>query len=127
MKIPPKLKYTNDHEWVDVSGATASVGITDFAQGELGDIIFLDVTVSVNDEVNQGDVLGTIEAVKTVSEIICPISGRITEINTGINDLPSIINQDPYDRGWMIKIEPSNADELANLMDATSYTDLIGQ
>ena len=127
MNIPPKLKYTSDHEWVDVNGAVAAMGITDYAQGELGDIIYLDVTAAVNDEVNAGDVLGTIEAVKTVSEIFSPISGRIVEINTGINDVPSIINQDPYERGWMIKIEPTNADELINLMDAQAYTDLIGQ
>ena len=127
MNIPPNLKYTSDHEWVDVNGAVATMGITDYAQGELGDIIYLDVTAAVNDEVKAGDVLGTIEAVKTVSEIFSPISGRIIEINTGINDVPSIINQDPYERGWMIKIEPTNADELINLMDAQAYADLIGQ
>jgi glycine cleavage system H protein len=127
MNIPKQLKYTTDHEWVDVNGATATIGITDFAQGELGDIIYLDVTAAVGDEVNAGDVLGTIEAVKTVSEIYSPISGRITEINTGINDVPSIINQEPYDRGWMIKIEPTNADEIANLMDNAAYAEVIGQ
>jgi glycine cleavage system H protein len=127
MNIPKNLKYTNDHEWVGVNGAVAIIGITDYAQGELGDIIYLDVTAAVGDEVKAGDVLGTIEAVKTVSEIYSPISGTIAEINTGINDVPSIINQDPYERGWMIKIEPSNADEISNLMDDTAYTDLIGQ
>ncbi|MBS1491905.1 MAG: glycine cleavage system protein GcvH [Bacteroidetes bacterium] len=127
MNIPKNLKYTSDHEWVNVDGAVATMGITDFAQGELGDIIYLDVTAAVGDVVNAGDVLGTIEAVKTVSEIFSPISGTITDINTGINDVPSIINQDPYERGWMIKIEPSNADELANLMDSTSYSETIGQ
>ena len=127
MNIPKKLKYTTDHEWVDVNGAAATIGITDFAQGELGDIIYLDITAAVGDTVNTGDVLGTIEAVKTVSEIYSPISGKITEINTGINDLPSIINQEPYDKGWIIKIEPDNADELANLMDHTAYAEVIGQ
>jgi len=127
MNIPKNLKYTSDHEWVDVNGAVATVGITDFAQGELGDIIYLDVTAAVDDVVNAGDVLGTIEAVKTVSEIFSPISGRITEINTGINDLPSIINQDPYERGWIIRIEPVNGDELLNLMDSTSYSETVGQ
>lgn len=127
MNTPKNLKYTSDHEWVDVNGAVATIGITDYAQGELGDIIYLDVTASVNDEVNAGDVLGTIEAVKTVSEIYSPISGRIVEINTGINDVPSIINHDPYDRGWMIKIEPGNADEITNLMDSAAYSETIGQ
>lgn len=127
MNIPKNLKYTSDHEWVNVDGAVATMGITDYAQGELGDIIYLDVTAAVGDVVNAGDVLGTIEAVKTVSEIFSPISGTIKEINTGINDVPSIINQDPYERGWMIKIEPSNADEIANLMDSTSYSESIGQ
>jgi glycine cleavage system H protein len=127
MNIPKNLKYTTDHEWVDVNGAVATIGITDFAQGELGDIIYLDVTAAVGDVVNAGDVLGTIEAVKTVSEIYSPISGTITEINTGINDVPSVINQDPYEKGWMIRIEPSNGDELLNLMDDTAYSDTIGQ
>ncbi len=127
MNIPKNLKYTTDHEWVDVNGAVATIGITDFAQGELGDIIYLDVTAAVGDVVNAGDVLGTIEAVKTVSEIYSPISGTITEINTGINDVPSVINQDPYERGWMIKIEPSNGDELLNLMNDTAYSETIGQ
>ncbi len=127
MNIPQSLKYTSDHEWVDVNGAVATIGITDFAQGELGDIIYLDVTAAVNDEVNAGDVLGTIEAVKTVSEIYSPISGRIIEINNGINDLPSVINHDPYEKGWMIRIEPTNADELINLMDDKAYAETIGQ
>ncbi|MBN8572080.1 MAG: glycine cleavage system protein GcvH [Ignavibacteria bacterium] len=127
MNIPKNLKYTTDHEWVDVNGAVATIGITDFAQGELGDIIYLDVTAAVGDVVNAGDVLGTIEAVKTVSEIYSPISGTITEINTGINDVPSVINQDPYEKGWMIRIEPSNGDELLNLMDDTAYSETIGQ
>lgn len=127
MNIPKNLKYTNDHEWVGVNGAVATIGITDYAQGELGDIIYLDVTAAVGDQVKAGDILGTIEAVKTVSEIYSPISGTIAEINTEINDVPSIINQDPYDKGWMIRIEPTDADELANLMDNTAYIDLIGQ
>ncbi len=127
MNIPQNLKYTSDHEWVDVNGATAAIGITDYAQGELGDIIYLDITASINDEVNAGDVLGTIEAVKTVSEIFSPISGKITEINTGINDMPSIINHDPYDKGWIIRIEPNNADEIANLMDGAAYSESVGQ
>ncbi|MBX7046700.1 MAG: glycine cleavage system protein GcvH [Ignavibacteria bacterium] len=127
MNTPKNLKFTNDHEWVDVNGAVASIGITDYAQSELGDIIYLDITAAVNDQVKQGDVIGTIEAVKTVSEIYSPISGRIVEINTGINDVPSIINTDPYERGWIIKIEPDNADEISNLLDDTAYIDLTGQ
>lgn len=127
MNIPKNLKFTSDHEWVNADGASATIGITDYAQSELGDIIFLDITSAVGDEIKAGDVLGTIEAVKTVSEIYSPISGRIVEINTGINDVPSIVNQEPYERGWIIKIEPNNADEIANLMDAAAYSETIGQ
>ncbi len=127
MNTPKNLKYTSDHEWVNSDGASATIGITDYAQSELGDIIFLDITSAINDEVKAGDVLGTIEAVKTVSEIFSPISGRIVEINTGINDVPSIVNQEPYEKGWIIKIEPNNADEIANLMDSTTYSESIGQ
>ena len=127
MKFPENLKYTSDHEWVNVNGAKAAVGITDYAQGELGDIIYVDITVGEGDTVNQGDVLGTIEAVKTVSEIFSPISGTITGVNGGINDRPSIVNQVPYgEDSWLIQIEPNNQDEISNLMDATSYQESVG-
>jgi len=127
MTFPENLQYTSDHEWVLVKGATATVGITDYAQGELGDIIYVDVTVGEGDTVNQGDVLGTIEAVKTVSEIFSPISGTIIGINGGINDRPSIVNQAAYgEDSWLIKIEPNNQDEISNLMDSKAYQESIG-
>jgi len=127
MKFPENLKYTSDHEWVAINGAKALVGITDYAQGELGDIIYVDVTVSEGDTVNQGDVLGTIEAVKTVSEIFSPISGTITGINSVINDKPSMVNQAAYgEDSWLIQIEPNNQDEISNLMDSKTYQEAIG-
>jgi glycine cleavage system H protein len=125
MKIPEELKYTREHEWVKVEVNEAIVGITDYAQKELGDIIYLDVTASIGDEVKLGDSVATIEAVKTVSEVFSPVSGRILDINLGINDTPSYINEDPYGKGWIIKIEPNNPDELNNLLDAASYKELI--
>lgn len=126
MKFPVALKYTKDHEWVKVDDTLCIVGITDYAQSELGDIIYLDITADPGSTVKQGDTIGSIEAVKTVSEIYSPVSGKIVEINTGINNDPSIVNTDPYDRGWIVKIEPSNQDELSNLSDAEFYRQLIG-
>ena len=126
MHFPENLKYTSDHEWVNLEGNSATIGITDFAQGELGDIIYLDITASVGDEVKKGDVLGSIEAVKTVSDVYSPISGKILEINTAINDNPSVVNVNPYTDGWMIKIEPNNMDEISNLIDHNSYKEQVG-
>ena len=126
MKFPSALKYTKEHEWVKVDGSVCEVGITDFAQGELGDIIYLDITSDEGSEVKQGDVIGSIEAVKTVSEIFSPISGKITGINNAINDNPSVVNSDPYESGWIVKIQPGNMDEITNLMDSEKYKELIG-
>lgn len=126
MKIPENLKYTNDHEYFNLVDNAGIVGITDYAQSELGDIIFVDVTVSVGSEVKQNQSLGSIEAVKTVSEILSPVSGKVIEINSGINDNPSVVNDDPYGEGWIIKIEPSNTDEVNNLLDSKAYSKLIG-
>ncbi len=126
MQFPENLKYTSDHEWVNVEGNSATIGVTDFAQGELGDIIYLDITASVGDEVKKGDVLGSIEAVKTVSDVYSPISGKILEINTAINDNPSVVNTTPYTEGWMIKIEPNNMDEISNLIDHSAYKEQVG-
>jgi glycine cleavage system H protein len=125
MNIPENLKYTKDHEWLKLDGNIGTIGITDYAQKELGDIIYLDITASAGDVVNQGDSIGTIEAVKTVSEVYSPISGRIIDINTTINDNPSVINQDPYNGGWIIKIEPNNQDELGNLLSVDAYKEII--
>jgi glycine cleavage system H protein len=126
MKIPENFKYTNDHEYLNLVDNTGTVGITDYAQSELGDIIFVDITVSVGSEVEQNKPLGSIEAVKTVSEILSPVSGKVIEINSGINDNPSVVNDDPYGEGWLIKIEPSNMDEVNNLLDSKAYSELIG-
>ena len=126
MQFPENLKYTSDHEWVNLEDNSATIGITDFAQGELGDIIYLDITTSVGDEVKKGDVLGSIEAVKTVSDVYSPLSGKILEINTAINDNPSMVNVTPYTDGWMIKIEPNNMDEISNLIDHSAYKEQIG-
>jgi glycine cleavage system H protein len=125
MNIPENLKYTKDHEWLKLEDNVGTIGITDYAQKELGDIIYLDITASVGDVVKQGDSIGTIEAVKTVSEVFSPISGRIIDINTAINDNPSVINQDPYIGGWIVKIEPDNQGELNNLLDVNAYKEVV--
>ncbi|MBL7128991.1 MAG: glycine cleavage system protein GcvH [Ignavibacteria bacterium] len=127
MEIPEGLKYTKDHEWVKVEGDEGIIGITDYAQNELGDIIYLDITVSIGIDVKKGDTLGSIEAVKTVSDVYCPISGRLLDINLSINDNPSIVNGDPYSDGWIIKIEPSDKSELEDLLNASAYKELIGE
>ncbi len=126
MNIPEKFKYTNDHEYINLVDTVGIVGITDYAQSELGDIIYMDITVSAGDEVKQGDVLGSIEAVKTVSELRSPVSGKVVEINEEINSNPSVVNEEPYAGGWMIKIEPSNMDEYNNLLDSVKYSELVG-
>lgn len=125
MNIPDNLKFTKDHEWVKPEGKTGTVGITDYAQGELGDIIYIDVT-TVGQEVKQGDSFGTIEAVKTVSDMYAPVSGKIIEFNSTVNDNPAIVNQDPYGDGWLVKIELSKEDEMNGLLSAGDYKKLIG-
>jgi glycine cleavage system H protein len=127
MNVPESYKYTKEHEFINVTDGVGTIGITDYAQSELGDIIYLDVTVSVGGEVKKGDSLGSIEAVKTVSEVYSPVSGKLVEINTGINDNPSLINEDPYTKGWLLKIELSDKDELDSLLDASAYKELIGE
>ncbi|HRI85719.1 MAG TPA: glycine cleavage system protein GcvH [Ignavibacteria bacterium] len=126
MNFPAALKYSKDHEWVKLDGDVCTIGVTDYAQGELGDIIYLDITADTGSEVNAGEVIGSIEAVKTVSEVYSPVSGKIIEFNSGINDNPSLVNTDPYDAGWLIKIQPSNMDELNNLLSSDDYKALIG-
>lgn len=126
MKFPEALRFTKEHEWVKTEDNVCTVGITDYAQGELGDIIYLDITSSIGSEIKQGESIGSIEAVKTVSEIYSPVSGKISAVNTAINDNPSIVNTDPYEEGWIVKIEPNNADEINNLMDSETYKKLIG-
>lgn len=124
MNIPAELKYTKDHEWVKIEGNTATIGITDFAQSELGDIVFVEVD-TVGQELSAGDVFGTVEAVKTVSDLYLPLSGTIDELNENISDAPESVNQEPYGAGWIIKMTISNPDEANNLLDAKAYEDLV--
>ena len=126
MKIPDNLKYTNDHEWVKVEGSTGIIGITDYAQGELGDVVFIDIDSSLT-EIKKGQSFGTIEAVKTVSDIYGPFTGKIIEINSKLSESPEVINTDPYKEGWMVKAEISNPSELDGLLDSNAYKKLIGQ
>jgi len=120
MTFPENFKYSKDHEWVKVEGNICSIGITDHAQSELGDIAYVDIAESTTSTVC-GESFGTIEAVKAVSDLIAPVSGKILEINAALNDDPSVVNTDPYGDGWMLKIELSNPSELDNLMDAAAY------
>ena len=126
MNFPENLKYTAEHEWVSIDGNTVTVGVTDHAQSELGDVVYIDMEDDIG-EVNKGDSFGTIEAVKTVSDIYAPLSGKITEVNTSLNDGPEIVNSDPYGDGWFVKMELSNPSELDDLLDVNAYKELIGQ
>ena len=126
MNIPAELKYTKDHEWIKIEGSTATVGITEFAQGELGDIVYVDVTTA-GQELNQHDVFGTVEAVKTVSDLYLPLSGKITEFNKSLESAPEKVNSDPYGEGWMVKIAIKNSSETASLLSADQYKELIGK
>ena len=125
MSVPSNLKYTKEHEWIRVEGNTGTVGLTDYAQGELGDIIYVDVTTIGND-VAQGDIFGTVEAVKTVSDMYSPVSGKIAEFNSAVNDNPASVNQDPYGAGWLVKIEISNMGDLDSLISPEDYKKLVG-
>jgi glycine cleavage system H protein len=125
MKIPSELKYTKDHEWVRVEGDTAVVGITDFAQSQLGDIVYLDVT-TVGESIGQHAVFGTIEAVKTVSDLFCPVSGEVAEFNTVLDDAPETVNSDPYGEGWIIRVTMSDPGQVDTLMSADEYKALVG-
>ena len=123
MKIPEDLKYTKEHEWIKINSKTAIVGITDYAQSELGDIIYVDVTVT-GESFEAGASFGTIEAVKTVSDLFMPVGGKIIEFNSSVNDNPAIVNQDPYGDGWLVKIEITGTTD--GLLDAEEYKKLIG-
>jgi len=125
MKFPANLRYTKDHEWVKLEGDTATVGITDFAQKELGDIVYVEVE-TIGKKLNAGDVFGTVEAVKTVSDLYLPISGAITELNPQLSKSPELVNDDPYDKGWMIKMKIDNPADVEKLLDATAYEALVG-
>jgi glycine cleavage system H protein len=124
MNIPENLKYTKDHEWVKVDGDIATVGITDFAQGELGDIVFVEIE-TVGETLEKEEIFGTIEAVKTVSDMFMPMSGEIIEKNEELDNTPEVVNKDPYDQGWMIKVKISDPSEFDDLLDAAAYKNLI--
>ncbi|MCB0397086.1 MAG: glycine cleavage system protein GcvH [Flavobacteriales bacterium] len=126
MNIPENLKYTKDHEWVRIEGEVAFIGITDFAQGELGDIVFLDIN-TIGDTLAKEDVFGTVEAVKTVSDLFMPLSGEVLEWNDSLEANPESINKDPYGDGWMVKISIGESSELEDLLSANEYKELIGE
>lgn len=125
MNIPQELKYTKDHEWVKIDGDIATVGVTDFAQGELGDIVYVEVE-TLGETLDREEVFGTVEAVKTVSDLFSPLSGEILEFNESLEDTPEMVNSDPYGEGWMVKIKISNEDEISDLLSAEEYKDVIG-
>ena len=126
MNFPENLKYTNDHEWIRVEGNVGYIGITDYAQGELGDVVFVDIDSDLK-EITKGNTFGTIEAVKTVSDLYAPCSGKVIEVNKELSGGPEEVNNDPYGKGWMIKIEIKDKSELNELLDIEDYKRLIGQ
>jgi glycine cleavage system H protein len=125
MNFPAELKYTKDHEWVKINGSEAIIGITDFAQRELGDIVYVDVN-TIGETVEKEAVFGTVEAVKTVSDLFMPLTGEVLEVNKDIDSVPESVNQDPYGKGWMIKIKFTNPSEVASLLNVDDYKKLIG-
>jgi glycine cleavage system H protein len=126
MNFPDNLKYNRDHEWISVKGNVGTIGVTDYAQGELGDVVFVDIDPNKT-EITSGDSIGTIEAVKTVSDIFAPCSGKVVEINKSLQTNPEVVNTDPYGDGWMVKIELSNPSEIDALLDSSAYKELIGK
>ena len=126
MEFPKDLKYTKDHEWIRVAGDTGVVGITEYAQGELGDVVFVELP-AVGAKLQQGKQFGTIEAVKTVSDLFAPVSGEVVEVNEALKDSPEVVNKDPYARGWMVKVKISNATELDGLLDSAKYQEMVGK
>lgn len=125
MEIRENLKYTKDHEWISIDGDIATVGITDFAQSELGDIVYVEVD-TIDENLNKDDVFGTVEAVKTVSDLFIPVSGEILEFNESLNDNPELINESPYDEGWIIKMKVEESNQLSELLDSKSYSEITG-
>ena len=126
MEVKENLSYTNDHEWIKIEGNVAMVGITDFAQSELGDIVFIEVE-TIGENLNKNEVFGTVEAVKTVSDLFIPVSGKVLEFNNALEDNPELVNDSPYGDGWIVKIEIKNTDEISDLLDSEAYKSLIGQ
>ena len=125
MNITANLKYTTDHEWVSLDGDVATIGITDYAQGELGEIVFVDVPTE-GETVAQGEVFGSIEAVKTVADLLMPVEGEVIELNSALEDQPELVNNDPYGNGWIVKVRIADAAQMEALMDAAAYQDFLG-
>ncbi|AMG20948.1 glycine cleavage system protein GcvH [Staphylococcus saprophyticus] len=126
MAVPSELKYSKEHEWVKVEGNTVTIGITEYAQGELGDIVFVELP-EVDDEINEGDTFGSVESVKTVSELYAPVSGKVLESNEELEDSPEFVNESPYEKAWMVKVELSDESQLEELMSAEQYSEMIGE
>ncbi len=126
MNLPEELKYTKDHEWIRIEGEEAYVGITEFAQGELGDIVYVEIETA-GEEIEQGEIFGTVEAVKTVSDLFMPLSGKVLEVNPDLDAAPEAVNEDPYGKGWMIRLSISNMADVDELLDAKGYQELIGE
>ena len=124
MKLPDNLRYTQDHEWVLVDGDVATVGVTDFAQGELGDIVFVEIETE-GESLERGEIFGTVEAVKTVSDLFMPVSGEVTEVNEALADNPEVVNKDPYGKGWMIRVKISNEAEIEDLLSPEDYRKMV--
>lgn len=124
MNFPDNVRYTKDHEWIRLEGDEATIGITHFAQHELGDIVYVEVE-TVGQQLNEGDIFGTVEAVKTVSDLYLPVSGTITEVNPKLNSSPELVNNDPYGEGWMVKMKLNNTADVEELMDADAYRNLV--
>ena len=124
MNLPENLKYTKDHEWVQIDGDVLTIGVTDFAQSELGDIVYVDVD-TLDEEVEANEVFGSVEAVKTVSDLFMPMTGEVIEFNEGLEDAPELVNSDPYGEGWMIKVKASDLTQIEDLLDASSYKKLV--
>jgi glycine cleavage system H protein len=124
MNFPAELKYTKDHEWIKIEGDVATIGITEFAQSELGDIVFVEIE-TVGENLSEHAVFGTVEAVKTVSDLFMPVSGTVSELNGELEGNPNFVNDDPYGKGWMIKVKMSNPSEVDGLLDAAAYQDLV--
>ena len=125
MNVPANLQYTKDHEWISLEGDVATIGITDFAQGELGDIVFVDVD-TVDEDLNEGDVFGSVEAVKTVSDLFLPIPGTVLEVNAELEDQPELLNTDPYGKGWIIKLKVAEDADFTKLLSAEEYQEVVG-
>lgn len=125
MSYPDNLRYTKEHEWIKMEGDIATIGITDFAQKELGDIVYVEIE-TVGKDLSAGDVFGTVEAVKTVSDLFLPVNGTVTEVNPALNNQPELVNSDPYGEGWMVKMKVANTADVEGLMDAAAYGELVG-